>query len=166
MRDVRAHKMLRTWSIALQGRKIRGLLVAVGLLATIAFSPMSVFGAYMLIMSLLSDAPDRYRFIGWGVVGAGGVIGIAGAWVRLLVPSNRFQASAPLKWGTAVALAIGVLVAGLTFSGVARNPANVMAWLMAPALIVGVLLLGATIGEVRSNPTIERDGPQAGRPSL
>lgn len=158
--------MLRAWAIALQDRKLRGLLLAVGVLATIAFGPMSAFGAYVLVMSLLSDASDRYHFIGWSVVGTGGVIGISGAWVRLLVPSQRFQTSAWLKWGTAAALAAGVLVATLTFTGVLRNPSNVMAWLMVPALAIGVFLLGATIGEVRSNRTVETDAQQAARGSL
>lgn len=157
--------MFRTWSIALQNRKLRGLLIAVGVLATIAFAPMSVFGAYMLVVSLSSDSPDRYHFIGWSLVGTGGVLGIAGAWVRLLVSSQKFQANGLLKWATVAALAAGLLVAGVTFSAVLRNPANLLAWLMAPALVVGLFLLGATLGEVRSNSTIERDGPQAARPS-
>ena len=149
--------MFRAWSNALQNRKLRGLLVAVGVLATIAFAPMSVFGAYMLVLSLFSDAQDRYHFVGWSLVGTGGLLGMAGAWVRLLVPSTRFQGSALLKWGTVAALVAGVLVAGLTFTGVLRNPANALAWLMAPALVVGVFLLGATIGEVRSNSTPHPD---------
>lgn len=149
--------MLRACATALQDRKVRALLIAVGVLATIAFGPMSVFGAYVLIAALLSDAPDRYHFIGWSIVGTGGVIGIVGGWVRLLVPSQQFQANALLKWGTATALAAGLLVAALTFTGVLRNAANVMAWLMVPALAIGVFLLAATIGEVRSNPTAETD---------
>jgi hypothetical protein len=158
--------MFRAWSIAMESRKVRGLLLLVGVLATVAFGPLSVFGAYLLVMAVLSDAPDRFHFIGWSIVGAGGVIGMAGAWVRLLVPGVHFQSRPLLKWLTVAALAAGVLVAALTFAGVLRNPANLMAWLMVPALVVGVFLLGATIGEVRSNSTIERDGPQAARPSL
>lgn len=158
--------MFIAWSRALQNRKLWSFLVVVGVLATIAFAPMSVFGAYMLLTSLGSDAPDRWHFIGWSVVGTGGLLGIAGAWTRLLVSGSRFQASGILKWGTVACLAAGVFIAGFTFTAVFRNPANALAWLMVPALVVGVFLLGATIGEVRSNSTIERDGPQAARPSL
>lgn len=143
--------MFRAWSRALENRKLRGLLVAIGVLATIAFAPISILGAYMLLVSLGSEAPDRWHFNGWNVVGAGGLLGIVGAWTRLLVSGSRFQANGLLKWGTVACLAAGVIVAGLTFTAVLHNPASALAWLMAPALVVGVFLLGATIGEVHAN---------------
>src|SRR5207302_4329063 len=115
--------------------KVRGLLLLVGVLATVAFGPMSVLGAYLLVMALVSDAPDRFYFMGWSIVGAGGFMGIVGAWVRLLVPGLHFQTRPLLKWHTVAALGAGVLVAAFTFSSALRNPANLMAWLMVPALV-------------------------------
>jgi hypothetical protein len=84
-------------------------------------------------------------FLGWSLVGTGGVFAIVAAWVRLLVPRRHFQQRPLLKWGTALGLAIGLAIAILLL----RNPA--MAWLVALTIPIGVFLLGATIGE-RSSP--------------
>jgi hypothetical protein len=145
--------MFHTWSNAMQNRKVRGLLLLIGLLATVAFGPMSVLGVYLLATDLQSDAPDRFHFIGWSIVGSGGVLGITGGWLRLLVAGTYFQTHPVLKWLTVAALGAGVLVAALIFSRALWNPADLMAWLMVPTLVVGVFLLGATVGEVRSNNT-------------
>jgi hypothetical protein len=148
--------MLRAWSIALHNRKIRASLLLFVVLATVAFGPISAFGVYILLIGMFSDARDLFHLIAWGMVGSGGVIGIAGAWVRLLVRQTHFQTRPGLKWATAGSLAAGLLAAAFTFTGVLRNSADLMAWLMLPALAVGVFLLGATVGEVRPDSAISR----------
>jgi hypothetical protein len=157
--------MLRAWSIAIRNRRFRIPLLLVGVLATVAFGPVSAFGVYVLIIGMLSNERDLLHVLGWGIAGVAGVIGIAGTWVRLLVPGPQFQTHPPLKWATAAALAAGMLAAAFVFTGVLRNHTDLMAWLTLPVFAAGVFLLGATIGEKRSNSTIERDGPQATRPS-
>jgi hypothetical protein len=112
---------------------------------------MSMFGAYILVVTFLSDTPDRFHFLGWSVVGTGGLIGIAGAWMLLLIPRRMRQENPLLKWVTAVALLIGVGVAASVLAGTVSDPENPVVWLMAPALIIGVFLLGATLGEGHSN---------------
>lgn len=156
--------MFIAWSRILKNKKLRWSLVAICVPGTMAFAPMSIIGAYMLLTSFVSDAPDRWHLIGWSIVGTGGVLGIVGAWVRLLISSSCFQSSGLLKWGTVVCLAAGVLVAGLTFSAVLFNPAYVFGWVMAPAIVFGVFLLGATLGEVRSNNSLKADVPDGPRP--
>jgi len=138
--------MLRAWSIAMEKRTVRVALLLFGILATIAFGPVSAFGAYVLLVGMTTQARDNFHLIGWGVIGIGGVIGIAGAWARLLVSGTHLQTKPLLKWVTAASLAVGLLVTAFTFTG--------------------VFLLGATISEVRADSTIDRGGPQAARPSL
>lgn len=136
--------MLNRWADVLAGPKLRLLLVLIGIVATVALGPMSAFGAYMLVTSLFSDAQDKWIFLGWSVVGTGGVIALVAAWARLLVPRRHFQKRPLLKWGTASGLAVGLAIAMLLL----RNPA--MAWLVALTIPVGTFLLGATIGETSS----------------
>lgn len=156
--------MFRAWSVALRRTEVRGLLLIVGVFATLAFAPMAAIGVQLVFAMLQSSAPDRFQSIGWGIAGAGGMTGILGAWVRLLLSPERFSAHPVLKWLTVTALALGVVAAGITFAGVLSRPANLLAWLMAPPLIIGVFLLGATLGEGRAGGTVERDGPSP-RPS-
>ena len=149
--------MLRAWASALNKTAVRVGLIVTGAVATVAFGPLSAFGAYMLVLAVFSDAPDRYHFIGWSIVGAGGLLGMIGAWVRLLAPNRVFRGSRALRWVTACALGAGVVVTGLTFVGVIWKPGDVMAWLMLPATAIGIFLLGATLGEVRSNSALVSD---------
>jgi hypothetical protein len=145
--------MLHSWADALANVKVRVTLLLLGVLATVALGPMSVFGAYLLATSFVSDAQDKYMFLGWSVVGTGGVIAITAAWVRLLVPRRYFQERALLRWATAVGLAIGLGIACLLLF----NPA--MAWLVVLTIPIGVFLLGATLGERK--PPIDTTEPQA-----
>lgn len=157
--------MLRAWSVAMEKKTVRASLLLAGVLATVAFGPLSAFGVYVLVAGMTAQARDNLHLIAWGVIGIGGVIGIAGAWARLLVPGTHFQTRPLLKWATAASLAVGLLVAAFTFTGVLRDPSDLMSWLMLPTLAVGVFLLGATIGEVRSDSPIDGDVPRATRSS-
>jgi hypothetical protein len=66
--------MLRHWANALANPKARITLLLLGVLATVALGPMSVFGAYMLLMSLFSEAQDKYHFLGWSLVGTAALL--------------------------------------------------------------------------------------------
>jgi len=139
--------MLSSWAKAITRKEVRAALLLIGLVATIAYGPISVLGAYLLIASIFSSAPDRFMMLGWSIVGTGGFIGLISAWVRIVVPSNRFRESSLLKWLTTLGLAIGVAGPAtiLYFSAVYLS--NPMFWLMFSVVGVGIFLIGATIGE-------------------
>ena len=138
--------MFSSWAAAMENTKVRVLLLLVGLLATLALAPMSAFGTYMLLVTLISDAPDGYQFLVWSIVGTGGLIGLIGAWVRLLVPGRHFESSRTLKWITSGALGAGVLISGFMFFVSARSPMNPIIWFAGATLAIGVFLFGATVG--------------------
>jgi low affinity Fe/Cu permease len=150
--------MFQRWANVLSKWQVRGALMLIGVVATVALGPMSIFGAYMLVTTPLSDAQDKYMLLGWSLVGTGGVIAIAAAWVRLLVARRHFQERPILKWSTVAGLTIGLAIAVLLL----RNPA--MAWLVALTIPVGVFLLGATLGETKSRA--DTSGPEAANSAL
>ncbi|MFO1408521.1 MAG: hypothetical protein U1F08_13470 [Steroidobacteraceae bacterium] len=136
--------MLQRWADLLATPEAKIPLGLVGVLATIVLGPMSLLGIYLLQGSIVSDAPDKYMFLGWSVVGTVGTIAIAAAWVRILVPRRYFQQWPALKWATTFGLSLGLVIAVLLL----RNQA--MVWFVAPTIPIGVFLIGATIGERRS----------------
>jgi hypothetical protein len=145
--------MFERWATALSNPKVKAALLLLGVVASVALVPLSLFGPYVVVMSVFSDAPDRFMFLGWSVVGTGGLLAIAAGWVRLLIPRRHSQECPALKWATAFSLAIGLLIAvSLLF-----NPG--MAWLVAGTIPVGVFLLGATLGEPRRAKTQGAEAP-------
>jgi hypothetical protein len=133
--------VFKRWADAVSNPKAKAALLLIAVVGTVALVPLSLFGPYVLVMSVFSDAPDRYMFLGWSMVGTGGLLAIAAGWVRLLIPRRYFQEHPALKWTTVFSLMIGLFIAvSLLF-----NPG--MAWLVAATIPVGIFLLGATLGE-------------------
>jgi hypothetical protein len=131
------------WAASLQLPWVRVLLFVIGCLATAALLPTSIFGAYLLLGSFTSDAPDRFQFLGWSVFGTIGVAGLVAAWIRLLVPRVRFQRNRILRWSVVVALLPAMLIAAFCTVRFASIP---MGWISAVVLACATFLLGATLG--------------------
>jgi len=140
--------MFIEWARQIDRVEVRMIFVLAGIFVTILLGPMSVFGAYMLVTLPLSDAPDRFHFLGWSVVGMAGFIAIIAAWLRVLVPSRIFRAKRVLRLITMAGLTFGILVAALLFMGavLVPEPFNPLAFASGIALIGGIFLWGATIG--------------------
>jgi hypothetical protein len=131
-------RVLRESSVLLERPPVRAAFIAVGAFATLALAPLSTFGAFMLASAPFSNAPDRYQSIGWWAIGFCGLLGLVGAWLRVLMPGRHFAALLWLRVLTALLLCIGL--AGALLMG---------AWLPvwgAITFVCGVFLLAATLG--------------------
>ena len=144
--------MFSAWAKQIDRVEVRMIFVFIGIFVTIFLGPMAAFGAYMLATSLFSDAPDRFHFFGWGIVGMTGVVALIAAWLRVLVPSRVFRAKKFLRMITVLGLTFGTLVGALMFMGAVMvpEPFNPLALASGTAVVGGIFLWGATIGAAES----------------
>ena len=140
--------MLNRWASWLNQPWVRYPLLAFCLVATLLLLPAALYGPAMLYVGLMPGADGRASALGWGLLGVGGLAGLAGAWVRLVLPAEAFQRSAGLRRAVVTALLIGMLAAlGLAAALIAEEPSNLSAWMIGLCGALGGLLAGATLGE-------------------
>lgn len=147
--------MLNRWASWLNQPWVRYPLMAFCLLATLLLLPGALYGPAMLYAGLMPGVDGRASALGWGLLGVGGLAGLAGAWVRLVLPAEAFQRSMRLRQAVATALLIGMLAA-LVQLGVLilRGDFQALAWcVVAGCFLAGGFLAGATLGE---GPVAER----------
>src|SRR5258708_14718520 len=130
--------MLRAWAAAMSNPMVRAGLVLLGVPLTLVLGFFAVLGTSAMLAE--SNFPA-------GVLGVGGLIGIAGAWMRLVVPGHKLRASPGLLWGTAFGLVVGMVIAAWMTFWLLYDLRTVLPWLAACAFVIGVFLLGATVGE-------------------
>ena len=112
-----------------------------------------------------SNAPLNWKFL----VGLGVVAGVLAGWLRVLVKNDVLQRSRGAFLFTVTGLSIGVGIGAAGLLGWVGAPLdNSMFWAFFAVTLVGCFLLAAAIGarKLPPNSTVERDGPQAARPSL
>ena len=119
----------------------------------------AVFGIGMLLWDLIEQAPDRfplsasYYVVYWGVL-AGCIIG--GVLMALRRPVGHW-----LALGTAVLVALNELWVLLAYGAESKGE-----WVMQTAMLITFAVVVAALACKQPNSTVERDGPQAARPSL
>lgn len=103
--------MLNRWALRLNQPWVRYSLMAFCFLATLLLLPGALYGPAMLYAGLMPGVDGRASALGWGLLGVGGLAGLAGAWVRLVLPAEAFQRSVRLRRAMVTALVIGTLAA-------------------------------------------------------
>lgn len=131
--------MLIRWARAIAKPWTRAILLAIGLPLTLPLGFFAVVGATTIASPDVGDWKSAAS-------GFGGLLGLASAWARVFIPSQRFKTSALLFWATTVGLVIGLATAVLITSFFAYGTYPLLPTLAAVALAVGIFLLGATIG--------------------
>jgi hypothetical protein len=142
--------MFRAWADVLSSRRVRYAFVLFGVISSVALVPLSLIGASYAISALADISRAPIGAIEVALMGIAGILGIAAAWVRILVPRHKFKASGLLRWLTAGALVPGIVVAGLWCLPIIDNPLELILWAAVAVFAMGVFLLGATIGETKN----------------
>jgi MFS family permease len=146
---------------------IRLLLIAFGLAATGLLLWPAVFFVGLMFKDPFS-APIAQ--LAWTfLLGVGGIMSLLAAWVRVAVKNEVLQRSRRTFVFTLSGLAVGVALGVLILTGWVGAPLDdSLFWVFLTVTLVGCFLLAATIGArtLPPNNTVERDGPQAARPSL
>jgi peptidoglycan/LPS O-acetylase OafA/YrhL len=125
---------------------------------TIAGILWALFGVAMLLWDIVDQAPDGFPLSGayyavtWGVF-VGCIVG--GALMALERPLGRW-----LAFGTALAVGLNQLWVVLAYVDEAPAP-----WVARTAAVILLAVVVAAIACKQPNSTVERDGPQAARPS-
>jgi hypothetical protein len=145
--------MTRALASAVDRRAVRIGLVIIGVIVTVGLGPMAAFGTYAALAPLLEgQITDSSQFMASGIAGLAGVIGLVGAWCRVLLSTARFQTSPALLALTSAALGIGIAAAIAVFFVHSGGPYNLAAWSLIALAILGAILLAATLG-ARPNAT-------------
>ena len=109
------------------------------------------------------------RDLAWtGTLGLGTIVGLLGAWIRVVVSNEYLR-----RWHrtfnfTVIGLIVGIATGLVILTTGGKTTLNdPLFWSIVFVTFVGCLLLAATIGarQLPPNNTLERDGPQAVRPS-
>ena len=121
-----------------------------------------------LTLQHMTDVP--VRDLAWtATLGLGTILGLLAAWVRVVVSNEYLQRWRRTFHFTAIGLAVGIGT-GITtlIAGGKTTSDDPIFWSIVVVTLVGCFLLGATLGarQLPPNNTVERDGPQAARPSL
>lgn len=139
--------VLRAWSRTLNRPVAKIFFIVIAALGSIALGPTSIF----FVQSAL-EKPNRPVSM-FALMAIGGLLGLTGAWLRLLLPARYFQASSFLRNTTGALLGCGCLTAAAwtLVIGVKLSPFPAVL-LPAFLLATGIFLLGATIGETENAP--------------
>jgi hypothetical protein len=140
-------KMFEAWTRALDKPVVRIILFTFGLVATAVFAPISTFGATLLFL----NAPHTLKDLGWPLLGLAGLLGIIGAWVRLLTPRTRIERSKILKIAIYILLFPSIVLSCFLLFYLILNGISFISMFGVISLPIGVFLLGATIGAQSKN---------------
>ena len=138
---------------------VRIALLCVALGATVLFAPWAVFGTFVGFDAWVGDAaPDgiRHRWMFWA--GLGGILGLAGTWVRLFYRADQLAGAPGLRYFAAGALCSGAITASALLVDVDAGLASPRFWVLA-----GSALLAATLCVATLQPATPDPEPQATR---
>ena len=98
--------MFKKWALALRWKPLRAFLVIATAVATIGLAPAILFGTWVAFSVILTKPSSILELgvSGWiFLAGPAGMIAIAGAWARLLLPVTFLYGSLLLQWGVFMA---------------------------------------------------------------
>ncbi len=125
---------------------VRIALLCVALGATVLFAPWAVFGTFVgfdaYVNAASADAAQHQRMF-WA--GLGGVLGLAGTWVRLFYRGDQLAGAPGLRYFAAGALVIVSITAGSLLVAAGGDAASLRFWVCATAALLAGALCGATM---------------------
>lgn len=125
---------------------VRVAVLCVVLAATLGFAPWAFYGASVGLEAYLRGVgPDGPGQTGLFWVGVGGLLGMAGAWIRLLYRADQLRGLPGLRYAAAVALGAGTVTAFALLVGVGPNLAEPKFWMYAATTLVAGSLFLATL---------------------
>ena len=134
----------------LEKKTIKIALILYCVVVTLVFGPMAIFGIYVFGLYLASQVlipaqtNDLQTMAAIGLLGAGGLVGLVGAWVSILLPSVQIQASRWLRRYLLASLSIGVVTAAYLTRNFGPNNQFIL-WLSLVSGVIGLALLGAIL---------------------
>jgi hypothetical protein len=137
---------LREISASIDERRVRNVLYTIGVILSAVLAPSALVGAFIGVESVFTGAlnPDDLET---GSIGVMAFSGIVGAWMRLVMPSERFRSSQRLRWIVSISIGLGILAA-MAMIGI-DDWDGVTAVLLGTVALIGLYLLCATLGAAR-----------------
>ena len=108
--------------------------VAASLIGLVAIAFLGLFGVVVAL------SPKANWML---AVGAGGLVGMVGWWLRVFVTMPTLAAHPPLRWTVCGALAVGI--AAITYTALAWPDAYAWRQFLCPIRLTGLLLLVGTL---------------------
>jgi hypothetical protein len=125
---------------------VRIALLCVALGATLLFAPWAVFGTFVgfdaYVNAATADAAQHQRLF-WA--GLGGILGLAGTWVRLFYRANQLAVAPALRYFAAGALGLGAITAAALLVDTGGDMASPRFWVYAVAALLAATLCVATV---------------------
>ena len=115
---------------------------------TLKLGLLSALGAYSFLAALWTSG--RVDLI--GVVGVIALMGIAAAWLRLVLP-RAFQVSRTLRVFASIAMLLATVIAVFLLISLSPSAGNPLSWMLGAAAAVGAFLVVATIGDGGGAPS-------------
>ena len=137
--------MLREISSSIEEIRVRRVLWILGALFSLFLLPAAVFGLLFGAEGTLRHGEDLGGSLVVAALGTMSIVGIVGAWARVILSNERFRRSSILRTSVAFSIALGVVVAVILSAGFLFD-ASVAAVLMATVALIGTYLFCATIG--------------------
>ena len=135
--------MLREISASIDERRVRNVLFIIGTLLSAVLGPCALVGAAFGVRTIFIGDAVNFDDLVTGITGFMASAGIAGAWARLSLASERFRRSTRLRSVVAVSLALGILAA---MKMAVDSGADAFGVVFGAVGLLGAYLLCATIG--------------------
>lgn len=157
--------MLQLLAQPFEGRSpVRGVLLIVGVVCTVALTPLALIGLFVAVSGFLfgSAADEIEMAFSVALLFFGGLFGMAAAWCRILILNDLYRRSGRLFYSTIAGLVIGIATAILVFRRFGTTIPELPFWIASAVVLLvvllGVALLGATVGaRMRPNNALLTD---------
>lgn len=126
------------------------LFIGLGAIATVFFLPYAAVATFALAGCVLTCSQIDFNTISVFLLGPCGLLGLGGAWLRVMFPVQRFQASRKLRAVTAIFLSSGLIVSTVLLTVFLHDKKWGLVGVFAVSFLLGTFLLVATFGEVAS----------------
>jgi hypothetical protein len=134
-------------------KKGRITLIVTALVLSLFLAPFAFAGIYLFIktLSYANNPASGWNLHAWGLLGLGGLLGLAGVWTKLIATEPQMQSHKLLRWITILLLTVGTVASAVMLFLAIKEPAFILSVMLAVALILGLFLLISTISILQTN---------------